>query len=56
MEELPYLPERPTKAYEALGNAVNVDVAELVAKALLEGAGRQRSLPLVVAGYEFRMR
>ena len=30
MEELKYLPERPVKAYKALGNAINVRVAELV--------------------------
>jgi DNA (cytosine-5)-methyltransferase 1 len=36
MEELKWLPESPTKAYEALGNAVNVRVAELVAQALLQ--------------------
>jgi DNA (cytosine-5)-methyltransferase 1 len=34
MEDLPELPERDTKTYEALGNAVNVKVAWLVAKAL----------------------
>lgn len=36
MEELMWLPESPTKAYQALGNAVNVRVAELVAEALLQ--------------------
>jgi DNA (cytosine-5)-methyltransferase 1 len=35
MEDLPELPERDTKTYEALGNAVNVKVAGLVAEALL---------------------
>ena len=35
MEGLPELPESDTKTYEALGNAVNVKVAELVAEALL---------------------
>lgn len=38
MEELRYLPDTPTKAYEALGNAVNVRVAQLVAEALVEHA------------------
>jgi DNA (cytosine-5)-methyltransferase 1 len=35
MEQLPELPESATKTYEALGNAVNVKVARLVAEALL---------------------
>ena len=35
MEELEYLPERPAKAYKALGNAINVRVAELVAGRLV---------------------
>ncbi len=35
MDELRYLPESPTKAYEALGNAVNVRVARRVAMALV---------------------
>lgn len=35
MEELRWLPDRLTKAYESLGNAINVKVAELVARALL---------------------
>ena len=40
MEELEWLPDQPTKAYEALGNAVNVTVAELVAEALLESSNK----------------
>ena len=40
MEELEWLPDKPTKAYEALGNAVNVTVAELVAEALLESSNK----------------
>jgi len=35
MEELRWLPDRSAVAYQALGNAVNVRVAELVARALL---------------------
>ncbi|MFC2094963.1 DNA (cytosine-5-)-methyltransferase [Candidatus Bipolaricaulota bacterium] len=35
MEELRFLPESPTPAYRALGNAVNVDVVEKVAEGLL---------------------
>jgi DNA (cytosine-5)-methyltransferase 1 len=41
MQELAHLPTSPTKAYEALGNAVNVRVAELVAEALV---GRHEAL------------
>lgn len=36
MGELRHLPESPTKSYKALGNAVNADVAEMVASALLK--------------------
>lgn len=35
MSKLQYLPESPTRAYEALGNAVNVEVARSVAEALV---------------------
>jgi len=37
------LPDNPTRAYEALGNAVNVEVARRVAKALLGGRRRASS-------------
>lgn len=44
MEELPELPESDTKTCEALGNAVNVKVAELVAEALLGKASEYVTL------------
>jgi DNA (cytosine-5)-methyltransferase 1 len=48
MEALRFLPDSPTKAYEALGNAVNVKVAELVAEALVGRAainnGEEKSI------------
>jgi len=35
MDNLKYLPESPTKAFSALGNAVNVEIVKMVARALL---------------------
>lgn len=35
MDDLPHLPEAHTRAYEALGNAINVEVARRVVRALL---------------------
>ena len=37
LDELKQLPDTPTKAFQALGNAVNSSVVERVAKALLNG-------------------
>jgi len=57
MDELKSLPDSYNKAYEALGNAINVKVAELVAKALVrEAAGTQNSdaLQLVSASVPIR--
>ena len=36
MDDLKHLPQSSTKAYEALGNAINVEVAKLVAKSLFD--------------------
>jgi len=36
MDDLKHLPQSSTKAYEALGNAINVEVAKFVAKSLFD--------------------
>jgi DNA (cytosine-5)-methyltransferase 1 len=41
MDDLRFLPDSLSKSYEALGNAVNVKVAELVAEALIGRASRE---------------
>lgn len=38
MQNLPYLPDNQTKAFEALGNAVNVKIVENIAGSLLQNA------------------
>ncbi|MCH7956624.1 MAG: DNA cytosine methyltransferase [Proteobacteria bacterium] len=39
MDQLKHLPIQTTKAYEALGNAVNVEVVTRIAERLLDGVG-----------------
>ena len=36
MDDLKHLPQSPTKTYEALGNAINVEVAKIVAESLFD--------------------
>lgn len=43
MGELRHLPETPTKAYKALGNAVNAHIVEVIAKNLLSNDGPRES-------------
>ncbi len=42
--ELQYLPQSETRAYRALGNAVNADMVELIAKGLLTSIGESFSV------------
>ncbi|MBI2304466.1 MAG: DNA (cytosine-5-)-methyltransferase [Chloroflexi bacterium] len=51
MQDLRWLPESPTKAYEALGNAVNVEVARHVAAELVGQATGLRALLEPIAAY-----
>ncbi|MHB1701036.1 MAG: DNA (cytosine-5-)-methyltransferase [Acidobacteriaceae bacterium] len=45
MEGLKQLPSRPTQAFQALGNAVNTQVVERVARALLSSGGFDSAVP-----------
>lgn len=51
MDELEWLPDSPTKAYAALGNAINVEVAELVAGALLKSSNSPHDEVLLQHGW-----
>lgn len=45
LDSLKHLPERPTKAFRALGNAVNSEMVRLVAEKLIEGNSQEQSKP-----------
>jgi len=44
MDELKHFPKVPTRAFKALGNAVNAHLMELVAKALIESAESEHTV------------
>jgi DNA (cytosine-5)-methyltransferase 1 len=52
MDNLRYLPDKLSEAYAALGNAVNVHVAQLVAEALVGYATPRESVEPAQAGRE----
>jgi len=46
MHELTYLPSSSVQAFSALGNAVNVDLVEMIAKALISSDGSVEAMPV----------
>jgi DNA (cytosine-5)-methyltransferase 1 len=52
MESLRYLPESPTKAYKALGNAVNAEVVKRIAESLCRSRQKYESDSLILNNSE----
>lgn len=45
LDDLKHLPDAPTRAFKALGNAVNSDLVEMIAKSLLDGDNTDVTAP-----------